>query len=59
MSSKTQYRDALKRANRTIYELKQENNLLNRELGLAKRQLGEYAQESLQSMSKKWWQFWK
>jgi len=55
MSSKTQYKDALKRANRINSELKRENQILRSELEYAQK----YPNNLPKYLSKKWWQFWR
>ena len=63
MSSKEQFRDALKRANMTNAELKKENIKLDSE-NYRLRQLNHQLKNQLSDLPKnyklkKWWQFWK
>ena len=58
MSSKEQYKDALKRANRIIAKLNVEMLHLRGELSAAKTSIDAFKQILARS-NKPWWQFWK
>lgn len=57
MSSKTQYKDVIKRKDKTIRELNAEVVRLNKSINNLRRNNRELANALVQN--KKWWQFWK
>jgi len=58
MSSKEQFKDALKRDKRTIIELAKEIDVKNQIIKEQENQLKHF-RLLLQFKNKKWWQFWK
>lgn len=59
MSSKTQYRDALKHANRTIVDLKAEIQRQKNIIAMYETPIERAIQRTIEAEKKKWWQFWK
>ena len=63
MSSKTQFKDALKREKQTLSSLKKENDELKEKLQLREKIIDSqrYQMEILKGRLKKkyWWKFWK
>lgn len=59
MSSKTQYKDALKRANRANSELKKEITIANNQLRITTERMEKLKKAFNTIDFKKWWQFWK
>ena len=61
MSSKEQYREALKRANATIRQWKEDFDGLTKELKKANQGITQLEIElnKYHRNSKKWWEFWK
>lgn len=58
MSSKTQYKDAIKRANSSIREWKDAYENLSAELVVANHKVSELKKQLRKLNIKKWWQIW-
>jgi len=56
MSSKTQYKDAIKRLNHSNSELTQTNEKLTYQLRMANIRISDYQKRIYK---KRWWKFWK
>ena len=59
MSSKEQYKDALKRARQINAELHLKNRDLQDALTRANKQILDFRRAIIKAETKKWWQFWQ
>lgn len=59
MSSKQQFREALKGDKKIIADLKRENANLKNSIRTMHNRIADYEWETKQLKEKKWWQIWK